>query len=296
MSDISFDEIARELEKSDQFRVLRKHEIQNQYYSNNEDKKLIGDYVDVETTGLNQGSDKIIELALVSFEFLSDGRIFKILDKLDEFEDPGFPIPEAIVNLTGITDQMVQGKQIDRNAVSRIVESASVVIAHNANFDRQFLESSFPVFEKKAWACSMRDIPWSEEGVESSKLEYIAYKLGFFFDGHRAINDCLAGIHVLSMPLPISNSPALKALLDNARIKEYRIWAEGSPFDAKDMLKSRGYRWSSGEGSNPKSWYVDVPGEKLEEEIGFLHSDIYKHEVELKVDIINAFNRYSDRI
>ncbi len=288
--------IIKDIEESGDYRIVRRLKEVSGYHENAPSERLIGLFLDVETTGLTPGVDKIIELALVSFEFLSDGRIFKILDRLDEFEDPGFPIPEGIVKLTGITDEMVHGKHIDVDTVNRIVESASVVIAHNANFDRQFLESSFPIFEKKAWACSMKDIPWREEGVESSKLEYIAYKLGFFFDGHRAINDCLAGIHVLSMPLPSSNESALKTLLDNARKKEYRIWAEGSPFDSKDILKARGYRWNAGDNGKPKAWFVDVPSESMKDEIGFLHSEIYNQEVELRVDLLNAFNRFSGRI
>lgn len=289
-------DISRQLNASQDYRIYKRYVNPLRYYDDTKEEKLIGVFVDVETTGLAPGNDKIIELALVSFEFLPDGRIFSLLDEYNEFEDPGFPIPEEIVELTGITDGMVKGKAIDTEAVNKIIENAAVIIAHNANFDRAFLENKFPIFGKKAWACSMRDIPWSEEGVGSVKLEYIAFKLGFFYDGHRAKNDCLAGIHVLANQLPLSKDSALKVLLDNARMKEYRIWAEGSPYATKDILKARGYHWNSGDNNRPRSWFIDVSNERMKEEVGFLHSEIYTSEVVLNVDYITAFNRYSSRV
>lgn len=137
---------------------------------------------------------------------------------------------------------MVQGHSIDTNTVNQLVDSAAVIIAQNAQFDSNFLERPFPSFEKKEWACSIHDIPWSSEGVAGTKLEYIAYRLGFFFDGHRAINDCLAGVHTLAQSFPESGASILKTMLDNARQSEYRIWALGSPYDSKDLLKARKYR------------------------------------------------------
>lgn len=284
------------LEQSGQYRVVKRFETVESYSREETDAtKLLGLYVDVETTGLNAGTDKIIELAMVTFEFTSDGRIFRILDHYDEFQDPGFPIPDGIVALTGITDDTVRGRQIDAETVTRHLDSASVVIAHNAEFDRTFLEREFPVFEKKAWACSIHDIPWSERGIEGAKLEYIAYRLGFFFDGHRAINDCLAGVHVLAQKFPESEDSILKSMLDKARQNEYRIWALGSPFDSKDILKSRKYRWNAGDNDQPKSWYIDVSGDVLQSEINFLHQQIYGREVELRIDLISAYDRYTDR-
>ncbi len=296
MTSDRFEECAKFLEQSEAYRVLRKLPEITCYNPPPKEMPQVGVYVDIETTGLNPGVDKIIELAMVSFEFLSDGRIFRILDRYDAFNDPGFDLPEGIVKLTGITDEMVRGQSIDVEHIRSILDKTVVVIAHNATFDRVFLESFFPEFEAKAWACSMKDIPWAEEGFEGTKLEYLAWRCGFFFEGHRAITDCSAGIHLLSKTLPESGEPALKRMLDSARQKEYRIWAEGSPYEAKDVLKSRGYRWNGGENRQPRSWYIDIPSERLKEEIIFLQTQIYGSEVELRVDVITAFNRYSSRV
>ena len=193
------------LRQSDDYRVIKRFEPVDGYCEEATDEhKRVGLYLDVETTGLDAGTDKIIELAMVTFEFLPDGRIFRILDRFDQFQDPEFPIPEGIIALTGITDAMVQGQTIDKENVIQMVDSADVVIAHNAQFDRMFVESCFPIFESEAWGCSIHDVPWLEKGIEGTKLGYIAYRLGFFFDAHRAINDCLAGVHILAQSFPDS--------------------------------------------------------------------------------------------
>jgi hypothetical protein len=85
-----------------------------------------------------------------------------------------------------------------------------LVIAHNADFDRRFLERRLPVFATKHWACSRFDIDWKAEGIRSSALEFVAYSLGFFHEGHRAAIDCRATLHPLAQPLPGSGRLALE--------------------------------------------------------------------------------------
>jgi len=74
-----------------------------------------------------------------------------------------------------------------------------------------------------------------------------------------------------------------------------RIWAEQSPFDLKDALKRRGYRWSDGSHGRPKSWYFDVDESKLEDEIAFLKAEIYLRDVEPRLQTLTAFDRFSIR-
>lgn len=278
------------------YRVLRR--MQDRIYYNDDDgsEKLLGIYLDVECTGLDYTKDSIIELGMIRFEFSREGKIFRILEIFDEYEDPGIPIPAHITALTGITDEMVNGKHIDDGAVKAFVDEASIIIAHNAGFDRKFMEKRFPVFEEKSWGCSQREVPWGEEGIESSKLEYIAYRSGFFFEGHRADIDCRAGIEILSCPLPKSESLPLALLLENARETSYVIWAIGSPFESKDRLKERGYRWNPGEDGRPKSWYKEVDEHDREIELRFLKDEIYQRAVEPRVDKLTAFQRYSARV
>jgi len=104
---------------------------------------------------------------------------------------------------------MVAGHRIDDRAVSDLLGRVVLVIAHNASFDRCFLEKRLPAFATKHWACSRFDIDWKGEGIHSSALEFVAYSLGFFHDGHRAASDCRATLHALAQPLPGTGRLAL---------------------------------------------------------------------------------------
>jgi len=176
-----------------------------------------------------------------------------------------------------------------------MVDRASLVIAHNASFDRRFLERLSDPFVLKPWACSMSQVDWTEEGHEGVKLAYLAASTGFFYDRHRAVHDCRAAIELLAAPLPTSRVPAMQRLLEKARRPSWRIWAENSPFNLKDVLKARGYRWNGDDNPNPRAWYIDVEDGLQEAEIAFLRKEIYLRDVEPLVREITAFNRFSDR-
>ncbi len=141
----------------------------------------------------------------------------------------------------------------------------------------------------------MCEVDWAGEGFEGTKLAYLAAGAGFFYDRHRAVDDCLAAIELLSLPLPKSRVPALGRLLEQARKHTWRIWAESSPYELKDALKARGYRWNGEGNASPKSWYIDVVDELKEAELAFLKSEIYQREIELLTRRITAHDRFSDR-
>ena len=88
---------------------------------------------------------------------------------------------------------------------------------------------------------------------------------------------------------------ALAVLLDQARKKTIRVWAEQSPFDLKDVLKRRGYRWRNGSDGRPRSWYIDVGEDWLGNEIAFLKTEIYLSEVEPRLQTLTALSRFSVR-
>lgn len=110
------------------------------------------------------------------------------------------------------------------------------------------------------------------------------------------MDDCHALLEVLAFELPTTGSPALAVLLENARKPAIRIWAEQSPFDLKESLKRRGYRWNDDSDGRAKSWHIDVRETALDEEIAFLRTEIYLRDVEPRLQTLTAFTRFSCRI
>ena len=286
--------LAAILSESDQYRVTEKYQKPEFYNTDDASHKLIGVFLDIEATGLSYNKDKLIELGMVKFEYTEDGRIFRLLDEFNGYQDPNMPIPEVISKLTGITDDTVKGRLINVDEVDSYLNNVDLIIAHNTQFDRAFFETTFPSVPTKAWGCSMYDIDWRFEGISSHKLEYIAYKYGFFYEGHRAVIDCLAGIHILAQNLPNSQELVLKRLLSNALAIRFKIYATDSPYDSKELLKARGYRWSMNQNDKYRAWSIELTENKVVEEISYLRSNIYGgSSISIPVEIFDAYSRFS---
>jgi DNA polymerase-3 subunit epsilon len=72
--------------------------------------------------------------------------------------------------------------------------------------------------------------------------------------------------------------------------KAVRIWLN-KPVRAQRELKTRRYRWSSGDEGRPKAWYVDVDEAKRDDEIAYLRKFICLRDVDdpnLRVSLLKA--------
>jgi DNA polymerase III subunit epsilon len=293
--DANLSAMAEVLSRSGDYRVLRRLVPRTPSAPSNGLDKKTAVLLDTETTGLDARKDEIIELGMVKLDYLPDGRVAGVRETFSAYNEPTIPIPAEVVALTGITDEMVAGQRIDEAAVTAFVDDAAIVIAHNSGFDRKFAERYWPIFERKPWACSATEIEWRKHGFAGAQLGYLLNGAGFFHQAHRAVDDCHALLEVLACQLPTTGSPALSLLLETARKPSVRVWAEQSPFELKDSLKRRGYRWSDGSDGRPRSWYVDVCETALDDEIAFLKTEIYLREVEPRLQTLTAFTRFSER-
>lgn len=229
--------------------------------------------LDTETTGLSHAADKIIELAMLLVSVDRDtGLPFGPVELFEGFEDPGMPIPPIAKEVTGISDEMVAGQRLDDAAVEALVARADLVVAHNAGFDRPFVEARFPGFAAKPWACSFMDIDWKAAGAGSSKLSALANDQGWFYDAHRALVDCHALLQVLTRPVGDSGRNGLQQLMAAASQPSFRLRATGAPFESKDLLKERGYRWDG----EARVWHRPLASQDaLDAELVWLKESVY---------------------
>jgi DNA polymerase-3 subunit epsilon len=287
-----------ELLKSHGFKVCEPFDTPPGYGTpRNGEVVSLGAVVDTETTGLDPEKDAVVELSLVVFEYsASTGEVFDIVGGCNQLQDPGFPMPAEASKINGITDEMLQGKAFDFGEIVETLQGLSVLIAHNAGYDRKLCERLHPLFKEIPWACSLKQIDWSAEDISSGKLEFIAFKKGFYYPPHRAEMDCRALLHVLQGPMLDNASTYLKALLDKSAVEEKRIWAIGAPFDAKDMLRARGYQWSDGNGDTEKAWSIALPVAEVSAELEWLKAEVFRNRTSaVIVDDVNGLNRFSNR-
>ena len=155
--------------------------------------------LDIETTGLSPERDAIIEIAVIRSE-AKDGITRERM--LNELVRPSGNIPKRIRELTGITNETVA----DADAIDRVLPRVAAfvgdarVIAHNAHFDRRFLEHNARLvgmtFAGNEWVCTMRMAQRVPLGGPY-KLAALAERLDVSDQGsHRALDDCRATIGV----------------------------------------------------------------------------------------------------
>jgi len=173
------------------------------YYINDVDDKVVirGDktgplddeYVafDLEATGLFRQRDRIIEIGAVRM------RGGEEVDRFQTFVDPERPLTKEIVELTGITDEMLRGAPKLSEALPQFMEfiGDSLLVAHNAEFDTSYIKRacdevglSYDFTSLDTLALSQNLLPQ----LNKYKLDIVAkeFELGDF-DHHRAADDAL---------------------------------------------------------------------------------------------------------
>ena len=290
---LSHDAMAQALDAHPDYKVLRRLVPRDDWgtATTSETKRVI--VLDTETTGLDAKNERIIELALLSVLVdTTTGQPVGPVTTYESFEDPGKPIPPAITEITGIDDSMVRGQRIDDARVAELVQAADLIVAHNAGFDRPFVEARLPVFATRAWNCSFAGIDWKAQGSGSAKLEFLAHERGWFYDAHRALVDCHALLQVLATPLKNGQS-GLQQLLQGASNTRYKLRATGAPFEAKDALKARGYRWDN----ENRVWWTTLMGQAaLQQEADWLKANAYNgRSARVQIEAQTALVQFSAR-
>lgn len=282
----------------DEVRTLRRFVPRERYNEEpwnlgNPPKTKLGVYVDVETTGLDVEADEIIELSLVPFTYdPATGMVFDVEPSVSFLEEPRRALSPDIIELTGITPDMVAGQRIDDSIANDVAKRASLVIAHNADYDRRMVERRLPAFCEVAWACSQREIPWQKFGVRGAALPNILMSAcGEFMDEeHRAAIDCQAGVHILATAM-LEGRTALSYLLESARVGAHRVCAVGSPMEAKAMLRARQYHALYIAGRF-QYWYKEVAPADVDAEMVWCREEAFASPI---LNKISAKHRYSVR-
>lgn len=262
---------------------------------------IIVGILDTETTG-NTPSDEVIELAIIELALDREtGAIKGVLDSFSGRREPGVPISAEAEAVHGISMDDVAGLSFSENdylRIRQIVVDCSTIVAHNAQFDRPYCEKLDSIFSLSNWSCSLAEVDWRERGFGSPKLEFISMSKGFKYAAHGAHDDCVALSHVLNA----SPGEATPPILELSVFKQpdgisHRIWTINSPFDSKDELKARGYRWAGGtENGGEKAWFKEVPDFSLDSELEWLQKNCYKcASFTVVIDDVTAKDRYSGR-
>ena len=284
-NDDGYEEAIRTLEHSSSHRILRRIDfpVNALALTDLPDHERCtvrsGIFLDTETTGMDHDIDEVIQLCMMPFRFAVDREtrtayLIEVQEPYVGLREPGKPVPEEVVQLTGITNEMLKGQSLDLEEIEKLIAGADIIAAHNAKFDRPFAHKITESFADKYWACSLSDVNWAGQGFESMKLSLLAVELGMFFEAHQADKDCLAALAILAQNAPEGGS-YFNQMITAARTTTVTLRAQYTPFETKDLLKARGYYWRDGSDGTIKGWETSVPADKAPEEKEWLQSEIY---------------------
>ena len=261
-----------QIEHDPKFRLLRKVAIREGRTGHQGDLRdcLLGAVVDVETTGLDPDGDQIVELAIRRFDFDRDGRVLQIRRGRSWCEDPGYSVDREISRITSLSDADLAGEMFDDLEIIETLNAADIIIAHNAPFDRKFVERRFPGARGRPWACTLREVDWCGHGFEGRQLGWLLAQTGWFHDAHRALNDVDAVMQLLQVELYAGQS-TLAELLRRASQESWLVRAMDAPYEKRRILKARGYSWDS----NRRVWWREVYDDEIRAEERWLFEKIY---------------------
>lgn len=251
--------------------------------------------VDIETNVSDNRQPEVIEIAMVAVVVDVGGRPGPVIGSIEQLQEPSRSLSAMTVNLTGLTDVAVAGCRFDLDAIGAMLARADFVVAHNAARDRPLLERLHGDFAFKPWACSCADVAWGERGCDSPRLVNLAAHFGWFFRPHRAMEDCLALLAVLSAMTPQHPRPPFVDVAAATTRETVQVDAIAVPFALKDRLKRRRYRWVIEADGSPAAWRTEVAPEHLPAELAWLDRHIYAGGDESPLTrLVTAMDRYRD--
>lgn len=146
--------------------------------------------IDTETTGLTR-EDEIVEFAGLLLH--RSGSRLRHVRSYEGLREPGCPINPRAQAAHGLSMTKLRGQRLDMSTVSNLFTQADVVIAHNAAFDRRFVQALVPESRTCHWLCSCRGIAWKSHGMPNGRLQdLLAHHDIDPGRAHRAMSDVVA--------------------------------------------------------------------------------------------------------
>jgi DNA polymerase III subunit epsilon len=195
--------------------------------------------VDVETTGLEPETGKLVEVGAALFDVPSRSVLSQVSTLLPVKENPVEHINGIRAETARATPDVVlkQAKELVRALASH----ADAYVAHNAAFDSKWL----PSLSDKPWICTMEDVRWPRASKGHPSVVSLALDYGVpVWAAHRALTDCTYLAQVME------REPELERLL-KAALEPRQYYVAVLPYDERQKCKDAGFQWDR---QVPKAW------------------------------------------
>ena len=170
--------------------------------------------LDLETTGFSFRTEKITEIGIMK---IKNG---EVLDEFSCFVNPEKPIPQRVVEVTNITDDMVKDAETIEQIFPKMLDfiGDSVLVAHNADFDIGFLKYNAKELGYTLDNTYLDTLRLSKElfpDFKKYKLGIIAENLGIKVEvAHRALDDVDTTVKVFNVMIDMLKEKGAKKIED----------------------------------------------------------------------------------
>ena len=195
--------------------------------------------VDVETTGLEPETGKLVEVGAALFDVQHRAVLSQVSTLLPVRENGAEHINGIRAEMTQAAPEAVlkQAKEL----VRALSVHADAYVAHNAAFDSKWL----PSFRDKPWICTMEDVRWPRAKKGHPSVVSLALDYGVpVWAAHRALTDCTYLAQVME------REPELEMLLA-AALEPRQYYVAEVPYDQRQLCKDAGFVWDR---QVPKAW------------------------------------------
>ena len=180
--------------------------------------------LDLETTGLSFRTEKITEIGIMKMNEQGE-----VIDEFECFVNPEKPIPQRVVEVTNITDEMVKDAETIDKVMPKVLDFVgdSVIVAHNADFDVGFLK-----YNAKQLGLSLDNTYLDTLRLAKDLFpDYKKYKLGIIAENlgievivaHRALDDVDTTVKVFRVMLDMLEKKGAKKLEDIDKVASREV-------------------------------------------------------------------------
>lgn len=200
--------------------------------------------IDTESTGFDPQYDELIEIAVAMIVIDEQGRVVAVEGLRSGMQQPCRPIEPNINRITGITDEMVQGKRFVPQQIADHLAEADACLAFHVKFDRRHLEELVPEVGAIPWICAMEDVDWRDLGFDGRAQGYLLTQAGMFNPmAHRAADDVASLVNLLAHECRDGRTVMAHAL-EGAKAPSWRFEASDLPHRLQKDAYRKGYRRS----------------------------------------------------
>ena len=211
--------------------------------------------LDTETTGFSHSNDQIVEVAFILYDL-------KYAAPISAFSSLLYGKANEAEHVNGIQPDLLKEAMSFKfigHVVTELLDMCDVLVAHNAQFDRGFLEADKLIGignVDKPWICTQRQIAWPKKS-DKKTLYSIALAHGVpLISAHRAMTDCdiLARLFTRVHELGVN----LQQLFENA-VKPRQLVQALVSYDDRDLADKAGFNWEG----KANGWRKEMDAEEL---------------------------------